>query len=98
MSMDIEKLRAVGQDVEQHKQKSNIAPKVLAIVKKATKDGKSLTQKEVSTILGEKIGRTVAPQHVRSVLLSLRKKGAVKRLISRVPDEGGNTHFWFTPK
>ncbi len=97
MSMDVKKLKEIGKDVEMKKVRSQIQPKVLAIVKANTKQGKAVTQKEVAEVLSKQLERDIRPQHARSALLALRKQGKVVRRIMSEADETGNTHFWYTP-
>ena len=101
MSMDINELKAVGKDVETKKVKSEIQALALAVVKSNTKAGQAVTQKEVAEILTKQLkkekGDEIRPQHARSALLALRKKGKVVRRIMDTPDEKGNTHFWYAP-
>ena len=96
--VDLKKLKEIGKDVEQTQTKSNLQPKVLAILRQNTKNNEAMTQKQIADILGEKLARTIRPQHVRSILLSLRKKNAVMRRILPQPDENGNSHFWYATK
>lgn len=93
--MDIEKLKKIGKDIQTTKTHSNIQPKVLAILKTNTQNGKAITQKEMADLLGKKLGRQIRPQHARSVLLNLVKKGKAVRRVIFPPDENGNKVFFY---
>ncbi len=96
MSMDVTKLKEIGKDIETKKTHSKVQPKILAILKRSTKDGDALTQKEVAEKLGKIEGRSIRPQQARSGLKALEKKGKVVRLVLPTPDETGNTVFWYS--
>ena len=96
MSIDIATLKRDGKDVTVTKPHSAVQGKVLAIVRKHTKAGEGLTQKEVAGELGKMLGKDVAPQQARSALKALDKKGKVVRRYMEKPDETGNRVFWYS--
>ncbi len=95
MSIKIETLKKVGKECVSKKRESDFQSKVLGVVKKNSREGISLTQKEISDILSKKLGREIRPQHVRSCLFSLKKKSKVVRRELPEPDEKGNYVFWY---
>ena len=95
MTIDIQKLKDIGKNIQTIKTHSNIQPKVLAIIKLNSKDKKALTQKEVSTILSKQLKRDIRPQQARNALLALVKKNVVVRRVLEQPDENGNYVFFY---